>query len=97
MPLEKQIIKNITRWLNQRSVWWMKTHGSPYTRAGIPDLLLLYQGKAMFLEVKQPGKKPTAIQRAAMIRITSVGKVPCAIVHSVKDVRDVLEEEGFLI
>jgi hypothetical protein len=43
-------------------VWWVKLHGGPMQRAGIPDLLVIYKGRTFFVEVKAPGQKPTRLQ-----------------------------------
>jgi hypothetical protein len=60
----------------------MKIHGGPYQLSGVPDLLCLKNGHAMFLEVKQPGKHPTAIQRKRMNEIEREGGAVCHVVHS---------------
>ena len=60
----------------------MKIHGGPYQLAGVPDLLCLRHGRALFLEVKQPGKQPTEIQRRRMNEIETVGGAMCHVVNS---------------
>ena len=44
----------------------MKIHGGPYQMAGIPDLLAVYQGLSIWIEVKAPKKKPTNLQLKRM-------------------------------
>ena len=40
---------------------------------GIPDLMCLKGGKTVFIEVKQPGKKPTELQQFRHDQLTQNG------------------------
>jgi Holliday junction resolvase len=40
---------------------------------GIPDLMCLKGGKTIFIEVKQPGKKPTELQQFRHDQLTQNG------------------------
>lgn len=40
---------------------------------GIPDLLVLKDGKAFFVEVKRPGEKPRPLQEYRMRELTELG------------------------
>lgn len=60
----------------------MKVHGGPFQLAGVPDLLCLRGGAALFLEVKQPGKRATPIQQRRMQEIEREGGVACHVVTS---------------
>jgi Holliday junction resolvase len=40
---------------------------------GIPDLLCLKDGRAVFIEVKQPGKKPTDLQQYRIEKLHKQG------------------------
>lgn len=40
---------------------------------GIPDLLVLKDGKAFFVEVKRPGEKPRPLQEYRMKELTALG------------------------
>jgi len=40
---------------------------------GIPDLMCLKMGKTVFVEVKQPGKKPTELQQFRHDQLTQTG------------------------
>lgn len=82
MPRESNIVDAIVRLAKQRGYWVMKVHGGPYQLSGVPDLLCLKDGAAVFLEVKQPGKKPTPIQARRMAEITEQGGAPCHVVTS---------------
>lgn len=52
---------------------------------GIPDLLCLRDGKAVFLEIKQPGKKPNDLQKYRMEKLRKQG-FEAVYVTSVNDV-----------
>lgn len=66
----------------------MKIHGNRFQMAGVPDLLCLRRGCAMFLEVKQPGKRPTKLQEARMNEIEREAGVPCHVVTSSDEAAD---------
>jgi Holliday junction resolvase len=80
MPRESSIVAAIVREAKQAGWWVMKIHGGPHQLAGVPDLLCLRRGKAVFLEVKQPGKKATPLQVARMREIETQGGAPCKVV-----------------
>jgi hypothetical protein len=82
MPSESSIVTAIVRLAKQRDWWVMKIHGGPYQLAGVPDLLCLKDGRAVFLEVKQPGKKATEIQTRRMAEIETQGGAACHVVTS---------------
>jgi hypothetical protein len=51
------------RYLNRLSgSRWLKTHGSGYGVIGQPDILGCYHGRLVMIEIKTPGKRPTARQ-----------------------------------
>jgi len=63
------------------------------TEAGHPDIVCLVQGTMFGIEVKQPGKNPTALQKKRLEQIESAGG--CGIVaHSVDDVRKCFAKRG---
>jgi hypothetical protein len=82
MPREATIVASIVRVAKEHGWWVMKIHGGPYQLAGVPDLLCLKEGRAVFLEVKQPGNKPTAIQCHRMNEIETEGGAVCHVVTS---------------
>lgn len=97
MPRESSIVAAIVRLAKQRGWWIMKIHGGPYQLAGVPDLLCIKQGRALFLEVKQPGKHATAIQRGRMNEIETQGGAACFVVHNYEEADACLrtDETGF--
>lgn len=54
-------------------VWAVKVHGSQFTRAGTPDVLLCNAGRFVALEFKRPGEMPTAIQTHVGRQINAAG------------------------
>lgn len=85
MPREASIVAAVVRLAKQRGYWVMKIHGGPYQLAGVPDLLCIKHGKAVFLEVKQPGKKATEIQARRMNEIETQGGAACFVVHNYEE------------
>lgn len=85
MPLESAIVKSIITALRKipYSVVW-KNHGGPYTRVGVPDISFFVSGWAFFFEVKQPGKRLSAIQADMIRRLERAGAI-VAVVHSTKE------------
>lgn len=84
--LERDIVSAILRYLRtipQCFAW--KTHGGPYSPAGIPDIIACVDGRFVGLEVKQPGGKLTLIQEATLRKITEAGGTA----HMVTCVEDV--------
>jgi hypothetical protein len=92
MPREASIVASIVRAAKESGWWVMKIHGGPHQLVGVPDLLCLREGRAVFLEVKQPGKKPTPIQAARMKEIETQGGVPCRVVTSGLEALEALSE-----
>lgn len=91
MLTEKKVTAKIIAYLKTvPGLWWFKVHGGPMQQAGIPDLCVVHAGRAIFLEVKHPGGKPTPLQIAMMERIEAAGGV-AAVVQSTEDVVEVLK------
>lgn len=51
-----------------KDVWIFKVHGGPYQRAGVPDLLMCWEGLFIGMEVKH--QKPGESEQAARERTT---------------------------
>ena len=69
--------------LERRVVAYCKGRGmlcykftSPSHR-GVPDRLILYRGRALFLELKAPGKTPDPLQEREAELIRTVGGFAC--------------------
>ena len=85
MPLESAITRRIVAALQQRKWWVMKIHGGPYQMAGVPDLLCIRRGVTRWLEVKQPGKRPTPLQTRRMLEIEREAGTLCHVVCSMDE------------
>ena len=90
MPRETTIQKNIVRYLRDLGAWCFKVHGSPYQRAGVPDLLCCHKGVFYAFEVKRPGEKATPIQAHELEQVQAAGGT-ATVVTSVDDVRSLME------
>ncbi len=91
MPLESAITRSIQKYAASRGWWTLKVHGGPFQTAGIPDLLCVKHGLAVFLEVKQPGKYATKLQNHRIAEIKNVGGAVAEVVKSVDEAREVLD------
>jgi len=65
------------------------TPKAPGFVSGIPDLLIVYGGRAHFIEVKRPGGKLSPAQKLAISGLRAAG-ADCAVVESVEDVQALL-------
>ena len=97
MPREATIVAAIVRVAESQGWKPIKIHGGPYQLSGLPDLLCLKNGRAVWLEVKQPGKKPTEIQTRRMAELRERGGTPCHVVTSKEEAIVCLrtDAEGF--
>lgn len=88
--LEKDITNKIMKYLKTvPACFAWKTHGGMYGTAGMPDIVCCIGGRFVGLEVKQPGKKLTALQEDAINRINAAGGI-AAMVTSVGEVKEIL-------
>jgi hypothetical protein len=68
----------------------VKAHGSPFSRAGEPDLHGSYRGRALAVELKRPGAHLTPMQERALVRWRRAGAA-VAVCRSLDDVRALLD------
>lgn len=81
---ETNLVKKIMVWLEADGGWWMKVHGSPFQKAGVPDIIGCYKGRFTGIEVKMPGNKPTLIQEK-MIELLKKAGANVGIAYSVEE------------
>lgn len=88
--LEKTIVAKVMA--VARSLGWfvVKIHGNAYQMAGLPDILAIKNGRAVWMEVKVPGNEPSKIQLHRMRELAAAG-CPVAVVYSAGDARHFLE------
>jgi len=74
---EELVISAIKRSLKKikarHPIWMYRTHGSGRTSKGVPDLHFTFWGFSVWVEVKQPGKKPTTLQFKRIEEISQAG------------------------
>lgn len=71
---ESEITKRMVTRLKGRGAWARKIHGNMYT-AGLPDIMAVYKGFGLGLEVKKPGREKTLtdMQAKTLERIEDAG------------------------
>lgn len=69
--LESRIEDELSRLCGKFNIYQHKNTG----RNGIPDRLLIYDGRCWFLELKRPGEKPTELQRSVARELRAHGAV----------------------
>lgn len=74
-----------------------KVHGGAFTGAGEPDVDAVISGRAVKLEAKVPGNKPTAVQMGMMRRYSECGALVgwFTSVDEVKELLDHLKDDGY--
>lgn len=63
-----------------------------YQKAGVPDLLLLKNGRAIFIETKTPSGRLSRLQVAVMKEIERVASVPCYVVRKLEECETIYSE-----
>ena len=71
------------------SLWWMKLHGGAMQQAGVPDLLIVFRGRPIFVELKAGKRNLTNLQALSLSEIGMAGGVTC-VARSVVEVEDLL-------
>ena len=86
------MVKSILKWLNdQPECHAVKTRGDN-RQAGWPDIIGSWQGRFFAFEVKRPGSnKVTALQQATLAKWQGAKGI-VGVVHSVDEVKKLIEE-----
>ncbi len=96
MTTERAIVKAILAYLNSLpGCLARKRWGGGMGVAGDPDIDACICGRSVQLEVKRLGERPTALQANRLEEWRRAGAI-VAVVHSVAEVRAVLEENQLL-
>ncbi len=89
MGLEREIESRLKREVERQGGWCLKFLSSV---AGVPDRLCLFPwGKAVFVELKAPGKKPRPLQQRQMARIRNLG-FQVYVIDSKKGIDEFMED-----
>ena len=86
---ETKIQDDFIRYLNSHKIWNFR-YQAQSNKFGLPDIIAIYQGYFLGLEVKTPTGKPTTLQKMVLNDISDAGGYG-AIVTSVEDVWRLLE------
>ena len=69
--LEKTVERKVCLYAEKRG-WLVRKFTSP-SRRSVPDRILMKDGKAIFIEFKAPGRKPTDLQKLEHERLRAHG------------------------
>lgn len=70
---EKEITKAIRSCLKSLGIFHWKNFGGPMSQKGVSDILGIWQGKLLSIEVKVPYRKPTPDQQLFIDRVNREG------------------------
>jgi len=87
---EAEITKEIRYYLNTCGIWHWKNWSGPMSPKGIPDIIGIYRGKFLAVEIKKPGGKPTDLQKEFLTKVQINGGISC-VVHSWEELAKFLE------
>lgn len=90
MPLEKEIVNQIIRWLKTiPNCEVRKLHGSVYSTKGDPDIYGCIDGRMFQIECKQPGKNPRPIQTKRLKDWRKAGAAS-GVARNLKDAQEIV-------
>lgn len=92
---EKAIVKKVIARIKELGGYAVKKYAGGYARPGEPDVDGCLEGRALKIEVKVPGRKPTKLQEVTLRKWANAGAVACW-VTSVEELDEVLWEAGFV-
>jgi hypothetical protein len=93
--LESDLSRAVIEFLNSvEGVWAFVTHGGPYQRAGIPDIVGCAYGRMFGCELKIGNKYPSPIQRKTLREIRDAGGMAITAwdLETVKEMIEVIRE-----
>lgn len=91
--LQRKIQKYLKDNLSNSVVW--KNHGNQYSVLGLPDIMCVYMGKIICIEVKVLGNKPTKLQQITLKKMADAGAIT-GVAYSVEDVKKILIENNLM-
>ena len=74
-PLERDITRNIRGYLNIRGIFHYKQWQGLGSLPGVSDIIGIYRGKYLAIEVKCPGNKLSDRQKAFLDRVNEEGGI----------------------
>lgn len=96
MPLERTITDGIMAWLKTLAPdgWFIKVHGGVFQAAGIPDIIGVYKGRFVALEVKRPKVGRLSALQAIVLRKMTAARALARVVCSLDEAKAVIKEAG---
>lgn len=91
--LQRKIQNYLKKKLPGSYVW--KNHGNQYSVIGLPDIMCIYKGNIICIEVKIQGNVPTKLQEVTIKKLTDAGAI-CCIAYSIDDVEKMLKTNKLL-
>lgn len=90
---EKELQNQIYNWLRLRGITAIRSRMDRATsnNVGTPDFLLAVHGRAVALEVKLPGRKPTDEQMGMLLKLAADGW-EAKVVYSLDEARAIVAE-----
>ena len=90
---EGKVKAAIRKELDRQGIWHYIAAAGPYSVHGIPDIVCVWQGRALYIEVKASGKRAgtTANQQRMLRLIAEAGGIAC-VVDSVEQIKEILSE-----
>jgi hypothetical protein len=89
--LQQQIQKTIYR--NFKNAFVVKLHGNKFQKVGLPDLLIIIDGKAIFLETKVGKNKTSKVQDSVIKELQQSGAI-AEVVYSLDEVKAVFKKHN---
>ena len=86
---EKVLERNLNKEVKALGGWSLKILSNFIT--GLPDRLVLLNGRAYFIEVKSQGKKPRPIQRVIHRKLEALG-FPVSVIDTTEKLNNFINE-----
>ena len=94
---ENRIVDSIRNYLVSVGGKSIKTHGDAFSEIGTPDMIGVYRGRCLVVEVKQPLEEPTPIQAQRLREWAAAGAV-VGVAHSLDEFKLILRRiDGELV
>jgi len=95
--LENTLQRKIQKFLKDKlpgAVVW-KNHGNQYSVKGLPDIMCMYKGKMICIEVKIDGNEATELQKITLEKLERAGAI-VGVAYSIEDVKKMLQKNKIL-
>jgi len=92
---EAGLVKQIMGWLKKEKIFHFKVHGSQYQKVGLPDIAMVRNGRAAYIEVKNKKGVVSKIQTRVMGELKDAGAV-VGVARNLFQAQDILSNSGFL-